>query len=526
MNMQRSITILVIENDGQIRQEITSYLQQIGYGVIQADNATESLEMYRQECPDLVLTDLDLPGIDGMKVLSVILKDSSDTPVIIVSGVESLGNAIKALKRGAWDHVTKPITDMGLLKYAVDRALERARLVKENKNYQSFLESEVQKKTAELHQAQKLEAVGILAGGIAHDFNNILGAIIGFTELARYKSEEGSEVSEYLHQVLRASYRAKDLVRQILTFSRKTNTERHPIQASLVIKEAIKLLRATLPMTTQLNQEFSDGRGMIMADPTELHQVITNLCTNAFHALPEEQGCISVRMKEVSITDYEIKKCPELTEGEYLQITVSDDGCGMDSKVLANIFDPFFTTKEKEQGTGLGLSVVHGIVTACGGSIVAQSEPEQGTTFTLHFPIVEGMTSDTVETVKALPTGNEKILFVDDEKDLRLLAERMLVYLGYSVVCCASGQDALETFNENPAEFDLIITDQSMPHMPGTELSRRILAVDPAIPIFLCTGYSSIINEEKALAEGFCGFLLKPLSIEVLARKIREKLDR
>ena len=526
MGSQQSVTILSIESDRQTRQAIVSYLQQQGYTVLQAENGTDGLGIFRQEHPNLVLTDLDLPETDGMEILSVIRRESSDTPVIVVSGADSLGDAIKALKLGARDHVTKPITDMGLLKYAVNRALERARLIKENKNYQDFLESEVQKKTAELHQAQKLEAVGILAGGIAHDFNNILGAIIGFTELALYKSEKESEVSEYLHHVLRASHRAKNLVSQILTFSRKTNTERHPIQASLVIKEAVKLLRATLPMTTRLKQQISDDRTLIMADPTELHQVITNLCTNAFHALPEEQGSINVGMKNVTITEKDLKEDTELSTGDYLQLTVSDDGCGMDSRVMASIFDPFFTTKEQEQGTGLGLSVVHGIVTACGGAIFVKSEPGNGAIFTIYFPVVNGAKCGDVKKAKILPHGNERILFVDDEKDLRLLAERMLSYLGYSVVCCSSGQEALERIREKSTQFDLVITDQSMPLMPGTKLARQILAIEPDLPILLCTGYSSRINEKKALAEGLSGFLLKPLSIGILAKALRKNLDK
>lgn len=526
MDSSQSITILTIEDDRLIRQALASYMQSLGYSVLQAEDGAAGLEMYRKKHPDLVITDLRLPKIDGMEVLSTIRKESPDIPVIIVSGMGTLRDAIKALKLGARDYVTKPITDMGLLKYAADRALERVRLVKENKKYQDFLEEEVQRKTAELHQAQKLEAIGILAGGIAHDFNNILSAIMGFAELAQCKSEKGSEVSEYLRQVLKASYRARELVRQILTFSRKTDTERHPVQAALVIKEAIKLLRATLPMTTQLNQQIRKDKTLIMADPTEIHQVMTNLCTNAFHALPEEQGIITVGIDEISITKDDLNRFPELTAGNYLELTVSDNGCGMDSTVMASIFDPFFTTKEKEQGTGLGLSVVHGIVTACGGTITAQSEPGKGTTFTLLFPVIKGVDVEKVETAEVLPFGNESILFVDDEKDLRLLAKRMLAYLGYSVVCCSSGQEALEKVREASTAFDLVITDQSMPIMPGIELSRQLLAINPDLPVLLCTGYSSVINEEKALAEGLSGFLLKPLSIKVLARKIRDSLDR
>ncbi len=285
-----SITILTIEDDQLVRKAMVAYLKSLNYTVFQAGDGAEGLEIFHRAHPDLVITDLRLPKIDGMEVLSVIRKASPETPVIIASGMGTLGDAIRALQLGARDYVTKPITDMSLIRYAVERALEHAQLVRENKKYQQHLEEEVQKKTAELYQAQKLESIGTLAGGIAHDFNNILAAIMGFTELALFKIEKNSEVAGNLQQVLKASTRAKNLVLQILTFSRKTVTDRHPIQASLIIKEALKLLQATLPSTVQLTQHIRAKEVMIQADPTEIHQVITNLCTNAFHALPNERG--------------------------------------------------------------------------------------------------------------------------------------------------------------------------------------------------------------------------------------------
>ncbi len=524
MTTDHSVTILTIEDDQLVRKAITAYLQRLGYLVLQATDGEEGLEIFRRAHPDLVLTDLRLPKLDGMALLSTIQKESPDTPVIIVSGMGTLEDAIKALKLGARDYVTKPITDMGLLEHAAARALERVRLIKENRRYQSFLEEEVQKKNAELQQAQKLEAIGTLAGGIAHDFNNILAAIIGFTELALLKTEKESEVADYLGQVQKAGRRAKELVLQLLTFSRKTDTKRHPIQAALIIKEALKFTQATLPATARISHFINAKETMILADPTEIHQIITNLCTNAFHALPDEQGTITVTLDDVNNSTDELRKQPKPAVGNYLQLTVSDDGCGMDQKIQNSIFNPFFTTKEKEQGTGLGLSVVHGIVTDIGGTIKVKSEADKGSTFTLLFPAIETSTQETVPVV-SLPCGNERILFVDDEEELRLLAERMLTYLGYSVLCCSSGQDALEKFKEDTAAFDLVITDQSMPQMPGTELTKEILAITPGLPILLYTGYSSMIDKEKAMAMGIRGFLLKPLSISTMAQEIRSILD-
>ena len=526
MQKQSKATILTIEDDLLVRKGIAIYLQGLGYIVLQAADGAEGLEIFHRAHPDLVLTDLRLPKVDGMEVLRTIQEKSPDTPVIIASGMGTLGDAIQALKLGARDYVTKPITDMNLIRYAIERALEHADLVRENRIYQLHLEDEVQKKTAELHQAQKLEAIGTLAGGIAHDFNNILAAIMGFSELTLLKTGLDSEVANNLRQVLKASQRAKDLVLQILTFSRKTETDRHPIQASLIIKEALKLLQATLPATAQLQQHIVAKETMILADPTEIHQVITNLCTNAFHALPDEQGNISIGLHECSMTENDLAEYPTLSSGKYLRLTVSDTGCGMDAEVMNSIFDPFFTTKERGRGTGLGLSVVHGIVTDCGGGIKVESHSGEGTTFSLLFPVEASARETEIEVAIMPPSGSERILFVDDEEDLRNLTRQMLIYLGYSVVCCSSAAEALEKIKGDHAVCDLLITDQSMPEMPGTELARKVLDVCPGLPILLCTGYSSMVDEEKAVEMGIRGFLLKPLSINIMAQKIRTLLDR
>jgi len=526
MDVNHPATILLtIEDDRLVRQAIVSYLKSCGYQMLQAGDGAEGLEICRRARPDLVLTDLRLPKLDGMDVLSAIREESPDTPVIIVSAMGTLDDAIKALKFGARDYVIKPITDMALLEHAVDQALERAGLVRENRRYQAFLEEEVQTKTAELHQVQKLEAIGTLAGGIAHDFNNILGAIMGFTELALLKVDKGGEVEQDLFQIKKASDRAKNLVLQILTFSRKSVTERQPVQAALIIKEALKLLRAILPTTVEISQNIIAQQEMILADPTELHQVITNLCTNAFHALVDEKGEIVVELTVHTINADELKNNPDLKSEDYLQLRVSDTGCGMDMATVNNIFDPFFTTKDEGQGTGLGLSVVHGIVTDCGGSIRVETELGRGTTFILLFPLVKAAAHKEEDVAVSPQGGSERILFVDDEENLRTLAKQMLTYLGYSVVCCSSGQEALLKFSEEETGFDLVITDQSMPKMPGTELVRKLRTARPGLPVLLCTGYSSMVDEKKALSMGINGFLQKPLSISILAREIRSILD-
>ena len=521
-NQQR--TLLTIEDDTIVRKAIAAYLRGHNYNVLEASDGEEGVALYRKAKPDIVLTDLRLPKVDGMEILSTIHSDASDTPVIVVSGMGTLDDAIKALKLGAVDYVTKPISDMALLHHSIKKALERVELVRENKRYQTHLEEEIERRTAELQQAQKLEAIGTLAGGIAHDFNNILGAIMGFTDLALLKVENNIPLEKDLQQVKQAAHRAKELVLQILTFSRKSETKKHPIQLSLIIKETLKLLRATLPATTHLSQHVEARDAKILADPIEIHQVLTNLFTNAFHALPEEKGEVSVTLRLRQGKGSSLEGSGGQKNTDLLELQVKDDGCGMDRETIAQIFDPFFTTKEKGLGTGLGLSVVHGIVTDCGGTIDVISTPGEGTRFTLLFPVVEG--EDAMEVIASLDVqgGCESILLVDDEEPLRELGSRMLSYLGYSVECCASGPEALQLLQKSAKDYDLLVTDQSMPGMPGTELIREVQKIAPDLPVLLCTGFSSMIDEETVQELGVNGFILKPLTMKTLSQEVRKIL--
>ncbi len=516
--------ILTIEDDNFVRKGIAVFLASKGYSILEAADGEEGLALWRENNPDLILTDLRLPKKDGLEILAIIKEEQPETPVIIVSGMGTLTDAIKAVKLGAWDYIPKPIDDMNLLVHAVTKALSQADLVAENKHYQLYLEEEVQRRTAELQQAQKLEAIGTLAGGIAHDFNNILAAIIGYSELALLQNSDNVSLCADLKQILQAGDRAKDLVAQILTFARKTEVEHQPILISPIIKEALKLLRATIPTTVEVKSHIQADSTKIIADTTEIHQVIMNLCTNSFHALTEEQGIIDVRLQFLTVKEKD-SDYRDVTPGSYLLLQVTDNGCGMDSGTVSKIFDPFFTTKPEGQGTGLGLSVVHGIVQACGGIIQVNSTPGQGTTFTLLFPVIETVAEKHDSEDSALLHGNERILFVDDEEDLRNLAGEMLRLLGYDVVCVSSGQEALDIFQQDQTGFDLLITDQSMPHMPGTELVQKIRGLTPELPIILCSGYSTMVDERNAMIMGISRYLEKPLTMQKLAREIRSSLD-
>ena len=381
----------------------------------------------------------------------------------------------------------------------------------------------------QLRQAQKMEAIGTLAGGIAHDFNNILSAIMGYTELALMDARKGSTISNNMKQVLHAATRARDLVKQILAFSRQSEEERRPLRVQPIFKEAIKMLRSSLPATIDIKQHIDPETGLIMGDPTQVHQVLMNLCTNAAHAMREKGGILEIRLENTHVDDSFAKAHPGLQPGPYVRLTVSDTGCGMSREVLERLFDPYFTTKEKGEGTGLGLAVVSGIVQSYGGAITVYSTPGQGSTFHVYFPMLEEEKPAKEEkeaTFEPLPTGTERILFVDDEEALVEIGSQMLEMLGYKVTHRTSPLEALELFKAKPQAFDLVITDMTMPQMTGDELAQRLLEIRPDLPIVLCTGFSERITRQGAKAIGIREFLMKPLVMKDLAVTIRKALER
>lgn len=525
MSTETRRKILVVDDDTLMRKSIVTFLQDNGYEVLQAQDGEEGLDVFRRQAPDLILLDLRMPKMDGLEVLEAITKESREIPVIIVSGAGSMSDAIKTLKLGAWDYVTKPITDLALLEHAVTKSLERAELIRENRCYQNYLEEEVEKRTAELHQAQKLEAIGTLAGGIAHDFNNILSAILGYSEMAKGNLPADSQAVKDLEKVISAGNRAADLVKQLLTFSRQGEQELQPVQIHHIIKEALKLLDASIPSTIEIRRNISSNCAPILADPTQIHQILLNLCTNARHAMLEKGGILSVSLSQVEVPEAGLPQVPKLTGGTYLLLRVSDTGFGMDRDTMAQIFDPFFSTKERGEGTGLGLAVVHGIVTKLGGQITVSSEPGKGTVFQIYFPVV-----DMEEAVKQGKTasvlgGKERILVVDDEVELAEMIQRMLADLGYDATSFTDSVEALQEFTGDTKAYDLVITDMTMPSITGAELARRMVAVKPGMPIILCTGFSEIMDEEKAKAIGIREYIMKPVIKSELAKIVRTVLD-
>jgi len=389
----------------------------------------------------------------------------------------------------------------------------------------NLAEKEKRKLEDQLRIAQKMEAIGTLAGGIAHDFNNILSAIIGYTDLALDQVEGNRGLVEDLTEVANAGRRAKNLVAQILAFSRQSEMEAGPVQIHLLIKEVLKMLRATLPTTIQIEQNINTF-GKILADPAQIHQVLMNLCTNAYHAMRESGGVLTVDLHETMIEPADVKNHFDPAPGRYLKLTVTDTGMGMDQKTQARIFEPYFTTKPKEEGTGLGLSVVYGIVKAIGGHISVRSSPGRGASFTLLAPKLKRTESPAqVGDGRPMPRGSERILLVDDEATLVEMTSRTLRKLGYQVDGFTSGIDALAHFQNHPRRYDLVLSDVTMPQITGDRLTQKLLHIRPNIPVVLCTGFSERLDHACALQMGARALLLKPLVRIDVAQVIRAVLD-
>jgi len=384
---------------------------------------------------------------------------------------------------------------------------------------------EREKAEAQLRQAQKMEALGTLSGGIAHDFNNILSAIIGFTELIGDHLPDGSRETRHVKRVLEAGIRGRDLVRQMLAFSRKGEQEKKPLRVSSVVEETVKLIRATIPTTIVIRVDVMSESKLIFADPTQIQQVLMNLCTNAAFAMRETGGILDVQLSDYGVSSSN-GDLHGMRPGLYTKLTVRDAGTGIAPDVMDKIFDPFFTTKKLGEGTGLGLSVVHGIVRQHDGYITVASEPGNGSTFTVYLPQIAGELGADAVSDDEIPTGSERILFVDDEEALVEMGDKILAGLGYDVVSRTSSRGALALVTVDPSRFDLVITDQTMPGMTGIELAQEILTIRPDMPIIMCTGFSHLVSEESARQAGIHAFVMKPLTKREIAKTVREVLDQ
>lgn len=538
--MANERNLLIVDDESNVIKSLKRELMGERYNIFEACDGESGLEILRGKNIGVILSDQRMPGMDGLTFLRKAKTVNPNAVQIILTGYGTFEHALEAINQlKAFGYLTKPWSSSAL-KSTIASAFAYYELTAENikllgltfdvneqlKNENNRLEEKVRDIATQLSQAQKLEAIGTLAGGIAHDFNNILSIIVGYTELALVHPTE-EERKKDLGRVLAACERAKGLINQILTFCRRRDQERRPLEISLIIKEALKLMQAILPATITIHSEINSHESKVLADPTQVHQILMNLCTNAVHAMKDKGGVLRICLSEAFIEPQTRPPGTDLAPGPYIQLLVSDTGHGIDPAILDRIYDPFFTTKREGEGTGLGLSAVSGIVKSYGGGVTVQSQRGKGTTFVVYLPRFETTIpfGDGGDEKNVIPKGSERILFVDDEDHLSEMGGEMLQSLGYAVVSKKNSTDALETFQSHPNEFDMVITDMTMPSMTGIELSRKIMAIRPDIPIILCAGYSDFIDPIEAHRLGIREFLMKPFFTRELAGTVRRVLD-
>lgn len=657
--------ILIVDDEEIVRESIGAILEDAGYSIQLACNGKEGMEQLNDHEPDLLISDLTMPVIDGFQLLEHAVHIYPQMPVIVISGAGAVEQAVKAVHKGAWDYLVKPVIDMDALIHSVQKAIERSHLIKENTRHQHQLEELVESRTHELkgaykelqtahnslskkenyyrkllersndiitvmgpdgtvryqspsvkrilgyeagtltgspytenmhnddkmrfnetirqirteqqseatvvfrfrdsqnawrtiesiirnlsdddsinsilmnsrditercrlesqlRHAQKMEAIGALAGGVAHDFNNILQAIQGFSDLALTKIDPGSQAHMFLEQVLIAGERAGELIKQILTFSRPNEQERKNLKMQPIIKETLKFLRSSLPSTIKISENIETDCPSVYADPTQIHQIIMNLSTNAFHPMQENGGTLKVSLKSENIHP----SSHISPQGLYLHLTIADTGYGMPTEVREHIFEPFFTTKGPGEGTGLGLATTHGIVREYGGHITVNSAPGEGTKFDIYLPAIQEQEEEetaTPDMPEELKRGTESIMFVDDEVTLTELAKNLLSDLGYQISAFTDSTKALKTFQSNPDSCDILITDYTMPDIRGDELIAETRKIKPDIPVILCSGFRDQLDQKDLEDINVNCFLNKPFTTKEITEAVRRCLDR
>ncbi|MBF0477172.1 MAG: PAS domain S-box protein [Deltaproteobacteria bacterium] len=511
------------------KERLAVTLESIGEGVISTDlagrvtlinKAAESMTGWSQEQA------AGLPLSQVFNIIHGVTRKRRENPVsqIIKTGrvITPIHHTVLINQDGREmiiDDNAAPILDQS-------NALIGVVLVFRDISAQTQAEEDRLKLEAQLRQAQKMEAIGTLAGGIAHDFNNILGSIFGYTQLALEDAKIGAVNPDFLGEIFKAAKRARDLVRQILTISRQTEQEKKPFEPASIVKESIKLIRASLPANIIIQSEITTAGATILGDPTQFHQVLINLCTNAAHAMADQGGTLSITLTGFYLDTDSAAGYLNLNPGPYIKLTVRDTGHGIDGPILDKIFDPFFTTKEFGKGTGMGLAIVQSIVKNHGGAISVYSRPSGGTTFNILLPAASDKPELIGDIEETIPKGTESVLLVDDEPGLAETGKIMLERLGYKVTAKIGAVEALGAFMAHPDEFDLLITDMAMPQMTGDKLAQEIMRWKPDLPVILCTGYSEAINEKTAAEMGVSGFLMKPIDITRLAKLIRQVLEK
>ena len=513
--------ILVCDDEPLITESIRELLTAgNNYQIHTTNSSHHALELIRDTTPDLVILDVMMPEMTGFEMLDAVSNDMAGTSYIFVTGESSIDSAIEAIQKGASDYLKKPF-EPEELRIRVANVLRQRRIRQEKYS----MEAEKKLLESQLRHAQKMEAIGTLAGGIAHDFNNVLSIILGNSELALQQLPRNHDAYPHLDQIHTASLRAREMIKQLLNFSRKDEADMVPLALNRVIDDSLKLIRASLPTNITIERDISGEDCVMIADATQIHQIIFNLCINSAHSMEARGGILCIRLKPAILNSTTAEDLG-IAPGNYLHLVVADTGRGIKSDVIDRIFDPYFTTKETGKGTGMGLAVVHGIVKRCGGAIRASSVPDRSTEFHLYFPASDATIAREQSVVdrRKLPRGTERILLVDDEIMLVRMLQRILEQLGYEVTAFVNSRSALEALTERPHDFDLIITDMTMPDMTGLELIRAANRVRNHFPAILCTGYNKQVSQESAGALGIRYLLTKPVSIEDLAKTVRKVL--
>jgi signal transduction histidine kinase len=512
--------MLIVDDEPRMTDSVKAILERPGCEIETSNSSAEALALLETGVYDVAVLDVGMPGLTGYEILDRLDREEVQTVFIIMTGDASLDSAIDAIRRGASDYVRKPFEPDELL-IRVGNACKQKQLKDERRQ----IEDEKLGLERQLRQSQKMEAIGTLAGGIAHDFNNILSIILGNTEMVRAAIPEEDEAQDYLEKVLTASIRAKEMINQLLSFTRKTESERIPLELKTIISESLKLLRASLPTKILIRTRLPDGSFVVRGDSTQIHQIMINLCTNAAHAIDATGGVLEVSLDSVSLDPAEAAS-HALEPGPYVTLTVSDTGHGIDPSIRDRIFDPYFTTKGAGEGTGMGLAVVHGIVKNHGGAIEVFSEPHVKTEFRVFLPIIDVEAVQTKHVGEGvLPTGKERILLVDDEEMVADIVSQMVSKLGYRVDACTDSVVALETFRKYQDRYDLVVTDMTMPNLTGKQLAGEMRQLRPNIPIILCSGIREDFDAGDICGTGKTEFAMKPLSMQQLAHIIRGVLD-
>jgi signal transduction histidine kinase len=556
--------ILSVDDKAENLYMLEALLRGHGHEVDSASNGIDALRLAERGNYDVIISDILMPRMDGFQLCREMKKDRRlrRVPFIFYTATYTdPRDASFALSLGADRFLVKPVepsifiqtlgevcggdrSEKLPLEQGEDEAvylkeynarliaklekkmldLEQAnRALEDDIEQRERAEAERVKLERQLRQAQKMEAIGTLAGGIAHDFNNVLAGIVGFAELITHDADKPVEVKRHVTDILASAERARDLVRQILAFSSRQEQERQPVSLPRSLEEVLRLLRATIPTTVDIVPNFDAETPAILADPTQIHQIVTNLITNAWHAIGEKPGRIEISVSPFRVDEDFARTHPDLRPGRYVRLSFTDNGCGMDSHTIERIFEPFFTTKETGRGTGLGLAMVHGIVKASDGAVSVYSELGHGTTFHLYFPAIdlEVPAAGVVEQNNAKGRG-QRILFIDDEKILASLGERFLTRLGYLPVAETDAVAALARFENE--EFDAVVTDLTMPQLSGLDVVRKVHQMRPGLPMVLTTGFSANLDADRASALGFSELLIKPYTMHSLGAALKKAL--